>query len=132
MTLVGFKEAKAQDYTIFFNGAFVILNKSESVNLTLKRTNFDVSVLNSPVDFCVGQSTYPKYKWPEDTSGVTESYVIEIAEVTDFATITETAIISIQAYLKIRLIFGLCDLKMNVVLLHLALEIPFQRESRNV
>jgi subtilisin-like proprotein convertase family protein len=98
MTLVGFKEAKAQDYTLVFTGASATLNKSESVNLTLKGTNFDAPVLTSPVDSSVGQSTYPKYKWSEDTSGVTESYVIEIAEDANFTTITETATITSNSY----------------------------------
>jgi subtilisin-like proprotein convertase family protein len=67
------------------------VTKDEPVNLTLKGTDFEVPVLNSPADQSAGQSTFPTYVWSEDTNGVAESYVIEIAEDANFNTILETA-----------------------------------------
>jgi subtilisin-like proprotein convertase family protein len=91
MTVADYSGATAKDYAVLLTGTSVTVTKDEPVNLTLKGTNFEVPVLNSPADQSAGQSTFPTYVWSEDTSGVSESYVIEIAEDANFNTILETA-----------------------------------------
>jgi subtilisin-like proprotein convertase family protein len=91
MTVADYSGATAKDYAVLFTGTSVTVTKDEPVNLTLKGTNFEVPVLNSPADQSAGQSTFPTYVWSEDTSGASESYVIEIAEDANFNTILETA-----------------------------------------
>jgi subtilisin-like proprotein convertase family protein len=91
MTVADYSGATAQDYRVLLTGTSATATKDEPVNLTLKGTNFEVPVLNTPADDSAGQSTFPTYVWSEDTNGVAESYVIEIAEDAKFNTILETA-----------------------------------------
>jgi subtilisin-like proprotein convertase family protein len=91
MTVADYSGATAQDYAVLFTGTSATVTKDEPVNLTLKGTDFEVPVLNSPADASDAQSTFPTYTWSEDTNGVAESYVIEIAEDANFNTILETA-----------------------------------------
>jgi subtilisin-like proprotein convertase family protein len=98
MTVADYSGATAKDYEVLFTGTSVTVTKDEPVNLTLKGTNFEVPVLNSPADESAGQSTFPIYVWSEDTSGVAESYVIEIAEDANFNMILETAKTTTSTY----------------------------------
>jgi subtilisin-like proprotein convertase family protein len=98
MTVADYSGATAKDYAVLFTGTSATVTKDEPVNLTLKGTNFEVPLLNSPADQSAGQSTFPTYVWSEDTSGVSESYVIEIAEDANFNTILETAKTTTSTY----------------------------------
>jgi subtilisin-like proprotein convertase family protein len=98
MTIADYNDSIAQDYTIIFDGTSATESKNVSVNLTLKGVNFEVPLLNSPADGSADQATNIQYEWSEDTSGVTTSYDIEIAEDVDFTAIVETATTSTNNY----------------------------------
>jgi len=90
MTVADYSGAAVQDYAIISDGSSATVSKNESVNFTLKGTNFEMPVLNSPADGMDAQSTSPTYLWSKDTNGAAGSYVIEISEDANFNTILET------------------------------------------
>ncbi|ARV05371.1 hypothetical protein BTO04_01095 [Polaribacter sp. SA4-10] len=98
MTVSGFTAATPQDYTISIQGTSATENKTIDVILTIKGTNFEVPVLNSPDNESAPQSTFPTYAWSEDTSGLTSSYDIEVAKDADFQEIVETGTTTINSY----------------------------------
>jgi subtilisin-like proprotein convertase family protein len=98
MTVNDFTAATPQDYTISIQGTSATENKTIAVNLTIKGTNFEVPVLNSPADQSAAQATFPTYAWSEDTSGLTSSYDIEVSKYPDFQEIIETGTTTTNSY----------------------------------
>jgi subtilisin-like proprotein convertase family protein len=91
MTVSDFASVTPQDYTISMAGTSTTETKAIDVILTLKGTNFETPLLSNPANNSSNNSIYPQYMWSEDTSGATESYVIQIATDANFASIIETA-----------------------------------------
>jgi subtilisin-like proprotein convertase family protein len=102
MTVSNLASVTPQEYIISIAGKSTTETKSFDVTLTLKGTNFEVPILSNPVDNSTNQSTFPRYIWSADTSGVSESYVIEIATEANFSTIIETAKTITNSYNQIK------------------------------
>jgi len=98
MNIEGFSGSNSQDYSIAFNGKSLTEDKTQVVVLTLKGAVFTVPILSSPADTSVKQSTYPIYVWSKDGNGNAESFDVEIATDSNFASIIETANVSTNGY----------------------------------
>jgi subtilisin-like proprotein convertase family protein len=102
MTLSNLASVTPQEYIISVAGKSTTETKSFDVTLTLKGTNFESIVLSNPNDNSTNQSIFPRYVWSADATGVTESYVIEVAAVADFSTIIEKAMTVTNSYNQIK------------------------------
>jgi subtilisin-like proprotein convertase family protein len=98
MTVSELTAAMPQDYSISIQGTSATEIKTIAVTLTIKGTTFEVPVLNSPADGSTDQATNTEYTWSEDTSGLTSSYDIEVAEDSDFLEIIETGTTTTNSY----------------------------------